>query len=173
MKCDRLIPACALCHKLGKRCIYEEQVKTPLTRRYLTEVASELARTKALLQQIISKSDETYQVSSGAPIEDPVHLPNSQAQNLPSRMGNTRGSSEVPIQTQSVLCEAQHRSLGPEKPPQVTSGPLLETPTSPRNFGWDEINGGTGGDILVNSMASLPSASHEGGYSGLHYIVLS
>ncbi|KAJ6126561.1 hypothetical protein N7523_002173 [Penicillium sp. IBT 18751x] len=45
--CDRLIPTCAPCHKRGRRCVYDEQVKTPLSRHHFKEVESELARTKA------------------------------------------------------------------------------------------------------------------------------
>ncbi|KAJ5292303.1 uncharacterized protein N7443_008256 [Penicillium atrosanguineum] len=180
-KCDRLIPNCALCHKFGRQCIYEKQMKTPLTRRYLTEV-----------------ENETDQVNFSTPSEDPVHVsrssdvlrsqllggsllnhrgrettvhsasPQTQSHHsTSSRMDNVRGNSEVPIQHQSVRCELQDRSPGSKKPSQATSGLSLETPTSPSNFEWDERNGSPSGDKFVDGMASLPSASHKDGYLGV------
>lgn len=49
-----MIPSCLLCSKFGRRCIYQKHAKTPLTRRHLTDVEEELARTKALLQQVLA-----------------------------------------------------------------------------------------------------------------------
>lgn len=51
-----MIPTCALCRKFNRRCVYEKQYKTPLTRRYLTQVEQELARTKELLQQFLPEA---------------------------------------------------------------------------------------------------------------------
>src|SRR5689334_18151151 len=47
-KCDRAQP-CSACIKSKQSCTYERIIRTPLTRKYLSEVEVELARTKALL----------------------------------------------------------------------------------------------------------------------------
>ncbi|KAL4890120.1 hypothetical protein BDV59DRAFT_185293 [Aspergillus ambiguus] len=52
-KCNRAVPVCHLCSKFNRRCMYEKLTRTPLTRTYLTQVESELARTKALLRQFM------------------------------------------------------------------------------------------------------------------------
>ncbi|KAJ5662589.1 Zn(II)2Cys6 transcription factor [Penicillium maclennaniae] len=78
-------------------------------------------------------------------------------------MNNTRGYSETPKQSQFVRCEPHRRSLGPEIPPQATSGPSLDTSVSQKDFWRAESIGERGRDKFVDSMASLPSASE-----GLH-----
>jgi transcriptional regulatory protein GAL4 len=54
-KCDRSQP-CSNCEKTGSDCTYESIFRTPLTRKHLTEVEDELARTKELLQQMKSSA---------------------------------------------------------------------------------------------------------------------
>ena len=64
-----MIPTCVLCDKFSRTCIYEKQTRTPLTRRYLTEVEDELARTKALLLQLAPDANE---VSFTQSLEEPA-----------------------------------------------------------------------------------------------------
>ncbi|KAF9886904.1 lactose regulatory protein lac9 and GAL4-like protein [Aspergillus nanangensis] len=52
-KCDRIVPRCHLCRKFNRRCMYEKLTRTPLTRTHLSKVENELARTKALLRQLM------------------------------------------------------------------------------------------------------------------------
>lgn len=54
-KCDRGNP-CTNCEKTNASCTYETILRTPLTRKHLTEVEDELARTKELLHQYQSNS---------------------------------------------------------------------------------------------------------------------
>lgn len=78
-RCDRIIPICALCHKFGRQCIYERSDKTPLTRRYLTEVESELARTKELLQRFMPEPEYSREINFSRPVEradNPSHAAN-------------------------------------------------------------------------------------------------
>ncbi|PLB44509.1 hypothetical protein P170DRAFT_450591 [Aspergillus steynii IBT 23096] len=54
-KCDRILPVCHLCGRFNRRCMYEKQTRTPLTRTYLSKVETELAQTKALLRRFIAR----------------------------------------------------------------------------------------------------------------------
>lgn len=58
-KCDRTQP-CANCEKTGSECTYESIFRTPLTRKHLTEVEDELARTKELLRQSQGPSETLH-----------------------------------------------------------------------------------------------------------------
>ncbi|KAJ5621369.1 hypothetical protein N7528_006152 [Penicillium herquei] len=72
MKCDRVIPICTLCEKFRRSCIYEKQTRTPLTRRYLTEVENELARTEALLLRFMPEAESSQNVNFSEPITEQV-----------------------------------------------------------------------------------------------------
>ena len=184
-----MIPVCVLCHKFGRRCIYEKPTKTPLTRRYLNEVESELVRTKALLQQFMTNSEDGSNVDFGAPVENlgqASRSENSSGSQLLShpepsdRRTRPLGPPTSPdvrsryLARQSATRETgshqqyQYRSSIPETGPQTLSCISLESPSSPSNFEWDERNGNSNGEKFVDGMASLTSASHEGGYLGLY-----
>lgn len=49
IKCSRQLPVCELCSKYKRHCLYEKHIKTPLTRKYLTEVEEELQLAKKIL----------------------------------------------------------------------------------------------------------------------------
>lgn len=66
-----MIPTCILCDKFDRTCIYEKPTRTPLTRRYLSEVEDELARTKTLLQQFMPDTAHTHQVNFAEQVGDP------------------------------------------------------------------------------------------------------
>jgi hypothetical protein len=84
-------------------------------------------------------------------------------------MSNVREQSHILIQQHATNQEPQYRSPVSGRRSQAPSGLSLETPTSPSNFEWDERNGHPSGEKFVDGMASLTSASHEGGYLGLYY----
>lgn len=49
-RCDRQLPECGPCARNKRHCLYERHSKTPLTRRYLTEVEARLRQTEARLK---------------------------------------------------------------------------------------------------------------------------
>ena len=63
-RCDKTDP-CSNCAKYQRTCSYARQPRTPLTRRHLSEVERELARTKELLRSA-SQNDS---VSAGEPYD--------------------------------------------------------------------------------------------------------
>lgn len=184
-----MVPVCALCHKFKRRCSYEKQTKTPLTRRYLNEVESELVRTKALLQQFMNNSKDGSNVNFGAPAEDigqvscVVDAAGSQLLSHPEssdrrtrplgppaspEVRSGHPTSQRATQETRTDQQLQYRSSVSETGPQTLSCLSLEPPSSPTNFEWDERNGNSNGERFVDGMASLTSASHEGGYLGLY-----
>lgn len=190
-KCDRAIPTCLLCTRYGRRCLYEKAEKTPLTRRYMTELENELARAKRLLRQFIpgENIDGTQHVDLSLPIEDASHASHAVVQPLqnsghsgpaesvqrsssglrpqdhtPSRVNND-SLTHLPIQQLPSRYEQQRTPSDRRSlPPSALS---LETPpSSNNNFEWDERSGNVAGDKFVDGMASLTSNSNEGGYLG-------
>ncbi|KAI0380619.1 hypothetical protein F5Y04DRAFT_271326 [Hypomontagnella monticulosa] len=53
-RCDRSLPACNLCARYRRHCLYQKHSRTPLTRKYLTEVEEKLERSEALVRQLQS-----------------------------------------------------------------------------------------------------------------------
>ncbi|GAB7325224.1 hypothetical protein MBLNU13_g09293t1 [Cladosporium sp. NU13] len=49
-RCDRQLPECGPCARNKRHCLYERHSKTPLTRRYLTEVEARLKQTEIRLR---------------------------------------------------------------------------------------------------------------------------
>ena len=49
-RCDRQLPECGPCARNKRHCLYERHSKTPLTRRYLTEVETRLKQTETRLR---------------------------------------------------------------------------------------------------------------------------
>jgi transcriptional regulatory protein GAL4 len=49
-RCDRQLPECGPCARNKRHCLYERHSKTPLTRRYLTEVEARLRQTEIRLR---------------------------------------------------------------------------------------------------------------------------
>lgn len=50
VKCSRELPVCTMCSRYQRDCSYDMPQKTPLTRKYLTEIERELLQAKVLLQ---------------------------------------------------------------------------------------------------------------------------
>ncbi|KAI1763505.1 hypothetical protein GGR53DRAFT_497352 [Hypoxylon sp. FL1150] len=51
-RCDRNLPTCNLCARYRRHCLYQKHSRTPLTRKYLTEVEERLERSEAQVRQL-------------------------------------------------------------------------------------------------------------------------
>uniref|UniRef100_A0A0L0P437 Zn(2)-C6 fungal-type domain-containing protein n=1 Tax=Candidozyma auris TaxID=498019 RepID=A0A0L0P437_CANAR len=49
IKCARELPVCGACRTAKRHCLYEQQKRSPLTRKHLTEVEEELSLTRQIL----------------------------------------------------------------------------------------------------------------------------
>ncbi|KAE8386117.1 hypothetical protein BDV23DRAFT_175698 [Aspergillus alliaceus] len=167
MPCDRLVPSCSTCQRSHKLCDYEKPNRTPLTRRYLTQIEEELARARSLLQGRHNQSPR-FPISEGpsrensevvAVAEDPVHSispasplsshqvalqPHNDSSKLPTHTGNDAGAGST---------KPQHASrcvlLPPEVAPQATS------------LDWDER------DNTLQNMSDPKPKSSSDGYFGV------
>lgn len=177
--------------------MYEKQTRTPLTRRYLTEVESELARTKALLLRFMPDSehdrdfDFSEQVPEATDRQERGHLPGTSLSNQtpdPIRQEDAipltasldpRPQPRTPNQTselRNVTGSTQSASIpqGLAEQSPISDrrshgqpGLSLETPRSCHSFEWDERTGKPSGDKFIDGMASLTSHANEGGYLGV------
>ncbi|KAH7025513.1 Zn(II)2Cys6 transcription factor [Macrophomina phaseolina] len=56
IKCNRGLPQCGPCLRSQQTCLYEQRKRTPLTRKYLTQVEHQLAEARALVQRYASET---------------------------------------------------------------------------------------------------------------------
>lgn len=56
-RCDKQLPECGPCARNKRHCLYERHSKTPLTRRYLTEVETRLRQTETRLKNVEQRAN--------------------------------------------------------------------------------------------------------------------
>lgn len=150
-KCDRVIPICMLCRKFGRQCIYEKSDKSPLTRRYLTEVESELARTKELLQRFMPEAEYSREIDFSRPVEgadNPSHVANlppppSLNNSEPGHNGRSEpvvSAATSDFQTQQITpSRANHVNgishLSAQQPPERRGQQQQQSPSDRRSLG--------------------------------------
>lgn len=143
-RCDRGAP-CGACQKSKSRCSYDKVVRTPLTRKHLTTVESELARARALLseRQHPAVPSQIGRRSDTSP----------QAQQRPGVVGITDGHAPDHSEASSNL---------PANPAsRTTVSPLFSLETPPAgDLDWDERTNATS---INDGMASL---TDRNGYMG-------
>ena len=157
-KCDKSLPECGPCKKNRRHCLYERHSKTPLTRKYLTQVEEQLRRAHV----------------QAARAERRAQLAEARVQQLES--GNA-DNPRVPDQGEVPADNTTHY----EPPIEV---PLEGPPSGPADFSWDEqsqesgpaetdsaaaqTNASQGEDERVaDGMASLTVDENEAGYLGV------
>lgn len=72
-RCDKGLPECGACARNKRHCLYERLGKTPLTRRYLTEVEMRLRQTESRLkeaEQRVRIAEARLQTSQSLPVPD-------------------------------------------------------------------------------------------------------
>ncbi|ETN45964.1 uncharacterized protein HMPREF1541_00146 [Cyphellophora europaea CBS 101466] len=188
-KCDRSQP-CANCVKTNSECTYESIFRTPLTRKHLTEVEDELARTKELLHSYQSASRSPAVHESANPRKrratstsndpapsfyNPTSIPVQEQQQFsqtagavyPSNTSTMASSAPQPsYQDYSTLQQRQpqppmHRPAASHPGPSPTFS--METPPA-GDFDWDERV--RSGNRFIDGMASLTERSSRG-YMGV------
>ncbi|KAF2676936.1 hypothetical protein K458DRAFT_396513 [Lentithecium fluviatile CBS 122367] len=151
-RCDKTLPECGPCKKNRRHCLYERHSRTPLTRKYLTQVEEQLRR--AQLQA--ARSD-------------------ARAQRAEARLRQLDGERTGPSDS-SVINHEDETSPSDELPI-----PFEGPPSGPADFSWDEqtqdtglpetnapTNGSQGEDEgAVDGMASLTVDDNEVGYLGV------
>ncbi|CAO2653817.1 Nn.00g105500.m01.CDS01 [Neocucurbitaria sp. VM-36] len=157
-RCDKTLPECGPCKKNRRHCLYERHSKTPLTRKYLTQVEEQLRRAQVQATRA----------------ERRAQLAEARVQQLEAAHGiNARGPNESDAATDAPAHD--------EPPIEV---PLEGPPSGPADFSWDEQSqessppetDPTAGltstsqgedERVVDGMASLTVDEHEAGYLGV------
>lgn len=194
-RCDRQLPECGPCARNKRHCLYEGHSKTPLTRRYLTEVEARLRQTELRLREterraqlaesklqenLATKTGDGLLAAYGDQGEDALDFAALQPSAGPGLMQDLFSAEQSGIgtdgPTQSLwpatqAVDRQH-GLSPTQP-QV---PLEQPPSGVEDFSWDEqsvseVDAATAsstdpdGASVTDGMASL--AVEDAGYLGV------
>lgn len=169
-RCDKKIPECTPCKKNRRHCLYERHSKTPLTRKYLTEVEEQLRRTQ--LQAL--QAEERARVAETR-LQSQLH-PGTQS--IPEHHDHEQ---TVAHREDSVDHAAPGHVIAStsDEPPLSFEGP----PSGPADFSWDEQSQDAGQsdaagvsqtygspddeERTADGMASLTVDENEAGYLGV------
>lgn len=91
VKCSRQAPICELCSKYNRDCIYENQRRTPLTRKHLTDVENKLNLANQLLRK---------------------YIPDIDLSSLSRKMENRSSINDIPELSQYINQSNKTRDLG-------------------------------------------------------------
>ncbi|KAI4663350.1 uncharacterized protein J4E78_003762 [Alternaria triticimaculans] len=156
-RCDKTLPECGPCKRNRRHCLYERHSRTPLTRKYLTQVEEQLLRSQTQLaraeQRVQAAEARVRQLETAQ--GDDAPCPHEDA-------ANTRGAAdEPPIEVSlegppSGPADFSWDEQSQESGPAETDAASTHTHTSP---GEDER--------VVDGMASLTVDESEAGYLGV------
>lgn len=158
-RCDKLLPECGPCKRNRRHCLYERHARTPLTRKYLTQVEEQLRRSQI----------------QAARAEQRVQAAEARVRQLEA--GRSNGAQELHQQHDAAAAAA----TADDSPIGVT---LEAPPSGPADFSWDEQSQDTTpvdidsasthphtspveDERVADGMASLTVDESEAGYLGV------
>lgn len=171
-RCDRQLPECGPCARNKRHCLYERHSKTPLTRRYLTEVEARLRQTEARLRDAEQRaklaearlqSNQTPQASTRDLTTAQYHNSDTSTLTYPDVFAGDTGLSVGVPPTQGNFVNGADRTLEqpattvpsmaqlPSQAEQLGPQDLEEPPSGLEDFSWDEQSHG---DELENHPRS-------------------
>ena len=189
-RCDRQLPECGPCARNKRHCLYERHSKTPLTRRYLTEVETRLRQTELRLKNAehraniaesqLRRSQDAGQHGRATSQTTTSFLPGSvqnaafDSHDSAPSYGNATlladnnfpilSHSDLPL-TATVWSNVQQStstaSDWPKQPEQTLPHELEQPPSGLEDFSWDEQSAG---DELEDNK---PSAVDDVGSPGV------
>lgn len=160
-RCDKALPQCGPCTKNRRHCLYEKHSKTPLTRRYLTEVEERLRLTEIRAREAERRAQlAEYRLRSLPSPEQP--LSNSNTSLFESSARDIQTNTPAPVPTDALafptavtpldpsvqiaapgqtpdIYEPQQGFADSSSGPEVEQGITLEAPPNTSgDFSWDE-----------------------------------
>ncbi|USP78243.1 uncharacterized protein yc1106_05517 [Curvularia clavata] len=158
-RCDKSLPECGPCKRNRRHCLYERHSRTPLTRKYLTQVEEQLRRSQAQ----VARAEQRVQVAEARVRQ----LEAAQSNDAPELHQQHDATADVDTADDSPIDVA-----------------LEAPPSGPADFSWDEQSQDTtpvetdiasththtspGEDERVaDGMASLTVDENEAGYLGV------
>jgi len=185
-RCDRQLPECGPCARNKRHCLYESHSKTPLTRRYLTEVEARLRQTQSRLRE----AEQRATLAESKLLETQVPNP---ATGLPTAYGGQGedtldfAASQTPAENgltpdlfsadqTTFASDGAAQSLWPGPQANATQDgvsttqsqvPELEQPPSGiEDFSWDEQSV-SDADVATASSTDADGASVTDGMASL------
>jgi transcriptional regulatory protein GAL4 len=161
-RCDRQLPECGPCARNKRHCLYERHSKTPLTRRYLTEVETRLRQTELRLKnaelraslaesQLRRSKDVGQHGRATSSVQNDAFTSHDSTTSYGSATLTADNNfaalphSDVPLDA-TVWSNVQHStgtaSDWPRQPEQALSHELEQPPSGPEDFSWDEQQDG-------------------------------
>lgn len=175
-RCDRALPQCGPCSKNRRHCLYEKHSKTPLTRRYLTEVEELLrvteirareAETRAKLAEDRLRSLPDHDQLGSGIVDSSSHHQNptrtTEASVDPSIHAELPGAPVEGEAEQTIALEAPPISSGDFSWDEQTPDTLVEDHEDQGPSGNDDGNE----ERVVDGMASLTVEEGDSGYLGI------
>lgn len=168
-RCSKTLPVCVTCQKMKRQCLYDPTLKTPLTRRHLTNVEEELGLIKQVHQRLLPHLDYysvLKNIRSGVSLEEAV----MDYQVAPS--ADLAKMVTPPQLPGPELAELNHRPTDPNLqiaqviPSSLGSGPETDTTSvspfssnSHSNNQWDERtkSANARSPFMINGMATIDS----------------
>lgn len=152
-KCDRVLPECTPCARNRRHCLYEKSSRSPLTRKYLTEVEERLRRSDLRLRQV----ERRAQLAETA-------LRSVQPTLAPASSGNNNSRISV-HSSPSVLVESvTARQASSESNHQSAHGKL----PGEENFATVKLQDEGAGELALALIASH-SSGHASGPASLNH----
>ena len=195
-RCDRQLPECGPCWRNKRHCLYERHSKTPLTRRYLTEVETRLRQTElrlkkaeqraSLAESQLQRTQQLQNVGqhSGSASQSTNILHASGLNDISSSHDPTTFSggatltsdnnflalshSDMPLGVAVGNNDYQSASLWPRQPEQTLSHELEQPPSGLEDFSWDEQSiGDELGDKKTSAVDEVGSPGITDGMASL------
>lgn len=156
-RCDKTLPECGPCKRNRRHCLYERHSRTPLTRKYLTQIEEQLRRSQAQ----VARAEQRLQAAE-ARVRQLEAAQSNAAQALHPQDATTDGAiDDAPIDVSleappSGPADFSWDEQSQDSTPAETAGGSAHAHTSP---GEDER--------VVDGMASLTVDESEAGYLGV------
>lgn len=191
-RCDRQLPECGPCARNKRHCLYERHSKTPLTRRYLTEVETRLRQTELRLKSAEqrasfaeSKLQRSQQLQNAgqhsgsssqvsAALLNDTSIPHDSATSYGSTTlsadSNFARSSQSDLPVDARVWNNDHQNIGAaslwlRQPEQNLSHELEQPPSELEDFSWDEQS--VGGELEDSKTSAVDDADSSGVTDGM------
>lgn len=171
LKCSRDVPTCTLCKKHRRHCLYEKTNRSPLTRKYLTQVEEELRIAKIVFQKhfpAVDISKIMQEIKNGSDVDRLIDL-------FTTPKSHINGNVDIKhlITDEKVSEDLQV----PQLVPSSVSELIHHKPTtdlSPVSYTWDERNlhHGNRQASIIDGIATMDTTGYLGSPSSAALINL-
>ncbi|KAJ5085857.1 Lactose regulatory protein LAC9 [Penicillium argentinense] len=184
-RCSRELPVCAQCLQWRRHCLYEKPKRSPLTRKYLTEVEESLRITTQIIRDHglnVDLDAELARARNGTSQTYRPSPPKSEVTTPPGGLKRSRMATDEPVEDRDKSPEYTQIESGIFEPclEMLISDGSIEEPVptdflptattdnpvaNGADYDWDERN--TEAQSCIDGMAALSIQGVRPGYLGL------